>query len=265
VSARLAVLGSPIAHSKSPLLQAAAARVLGLDWEYSRIEATEASLPGILAGLGREWVGLSLTMPLKRAVLPLIAAHDPLVDRLGLANTVRLGGRPHLANTDVGGIERVLAEHAGAARAIVLGAGATAASALEALDRLGVRERIVAARRPDVAAEQLAPLADRFVPLAAADLRYADLVVSTLPGHVDPSVRMPSEVPGTPLLDVAYDPWPTALGSRWQAAGGHLLHGLDMLIEQAVLQVRVFTDADPDEPLPQEDAIRAAMRAAVGR
>jgi shikimate dehydrogenase len=265
VSARLAVLGSPIAHSRSPLLHAAAAEVLGVDWDYGRIEVTEAGLPGLLAGLGPEWVGLSLTMPLKRAVLPLIAAHDPLVDRLGLANTVRLGGSPHLANTDVGGLEVVLAEHAGLDSAIVLGSGATAASALEALGRLGTRERIVAARRPDVAAEQLAGLADRFIPLSTVDLASADVVVSTLPGHADAVVPVPVMVRSTPLLDVAYDPWPTALGARWVAAGGRLLHGLDMLIEQAVLQVRVFTDADPDAPMPREDAIRAAMRRAVGR
>jgi shikimate dehydrogenase len=265
VTSRLAVLGSPIAHSRSPLLHAAAAEVLGLDWRYERLEATEESLPGLLAGLGHEWVGLSLTMPLKRAVLPLVRRHDALVDRLGLANTLRLGPQPHLANTDVGGIEAVLREQSGACRAVVLGGGATAASALEALARLGVRERIVAARRPEVAARGLAGLADGFVALADADLGHADVVVSTMPGHAEVQVPMPDALAGTPLLDVAYDPWPTAIGSRWLAAGGRLLHGLDMLIEQAVLQVRVFTDADPDRPMVREDAVRAAMRAAVGR
>ena len=265
MTSRLAVLGSPIAHSRSPLLHAAAAGVLGLDWRYDRVEATEETLPGLLAGLGDEWVGLSLTMPLKRAVLPLVPAHDPLVDRLGLANTVRLGAAPHLANTDVGGVEAVLRAEAGAGLAVVLGGGATAASALEALARLGVGQRVVAARRPDVAARDLAGLADAFVPLAEADLADADVVVSTLPGHADADVPLPGAVRGTPLLDVAYAPWPTAIGARWLAAGGRLLHGLDMLIEQAVLQVRVFTDADPDAPLPREDEVRAAMRAAVGR
>ena len=103
------------------------------------------------------------------------------------------------------------------------------------------------------------------MPLSAPEIGAADLVISTLPGTADVEVQLPDAVTGVPLLDVAYDPWPTALGARWLAAGGRLLHGLDMLIEQAVLQVRIFTDADPDEPLPREDAIRAAMRAAVGR
>jgi shikimate dehydrogenase len=265
VTSRLAVLGSPIAHSRSPLLHAAAAEVLGLDWRYERIEATEETLPGLLAGLGEEWLGLSLTMPLKRAVLPLVPAHDPLVDRLGLANTLRLGDRPHLANTDVGGVEAVLRAEAGARRAVVLGGGATAASALEALARLGVQERVVAARRPAVAAEDLRGLFDAVVPLAEADLASADVVVSTLPGSAEVEIPLPPAVHGVPLLDVAYSPWPTAIGARWAAAGGRLLHGLDMLIEQALLQVRVFTDADPDAPLAREDEVRAAMRAAVGR
>jgi shikimate dehydrogenase len=265
VSGRLAVLGSPIAHSRSPLLHTAAAEVLGLDWRYERIEATAATLPDLLAGFGPEWVGLSLTMPLKRSVLPLVADHDPLVDRLGLANTVRLGAGPRLANTDVGGIQAVLRGEPRPEVAVVLGAGATAASALEALGRLGVQERIVAARRPEVAEEQLAGLAEAFVPLSAPGIEAAGLVVSTLPGHVELDVPLPAAVSGAPLLDVAYSPWPTALGARWLAAGGRLLHGLDMLIEQAVLQVRVFTDSDPDRPMPREDAVRAAMRRAVGR
>jgi shikimate dehydrogenase len=265
VSGRLAVLGSPIAHSRSPLLHAAAADVLGLDWDYGRIEATEATLPEVLAGLGPEWVGLSLTMPLKRSVLPLVAEHSALVDRLGLANTLRLGERPHLANTDVGGIEAVLRAEPRPLVAVVLGAGATAASALEALDRLDVIERIVASRRPDAAALQLGDLAETFVPLSGPELGAADIVISTLPGHAEYDLELPETLHGVPLLDVAYDPWPTALGARWLAAGGRLLHGLDMLIEQAVLQVRVFTDAEPDVPLPREAEVRAAMRAAVGR
>jgi shikimate dehydrogenase len=263
---RLAVLGSPIAHSASPALQTAAYRVLGLDWTYGREEVDEARLPGFLGGLGPEWRGLSLTMPLKRAVLPLVADRHPLVDRLGLANTVLLGEQPRLFNTDVGGIVAVL-EQAGIAprRALVLGAGATAASALEALSVLGAHERVVAARDPARAAAVLGGAATAVTTLTDAPFEDADVVVATLPGGADSGVMVPAAVPGTPLLDVAYDPWPSRLGAAWAEAGGVLLHGLEMLIEQALLQVRIFTTADPDRPLPREDAVREAMRAAVGR
>jgi shikimate dehydrogenase len=266
VSRRLAVLGAPIAHSRSPLLHAAAARVLGLDWEYGRAEVREADLPAFLAGLGPEWLGLSLTMPLKRAVVPLVADRHPLVDRLGLANTLLLGATPRLFNTDVAGVHAVLRAAGGPyASAVVLGAGATAASTLEALRLQGVPRRVVAARSPQRASAELGDLATAVVPLTTAPLHEADVVVVTLPGGVDPQVAVPSVVRGVPLLDVAYDPWPSALGAAWLGAGGVLLHGLDLLIEQALLQVRIFTAGDPDLPLRQEDAVRQAMREAVGR
>jgi shikimate dehydrogenase len=261
---RLAVLGSPIAHSRSPALQTAAYRVLGLDWSYSAVEVREDGLAPFLAGLGPDWRGLSLTMPLKRAVLPLVAAREPLVDRLGLANTVLLGERPALFNTDVGGIVAAL-RGAGVERVergVVLGGGATAASALEALARLGATTRTVAARDPGRAAGL--PGATAAVPLSGVDLSDADVVVSTLPGRVDVTVPMPEDAGGVPLLDAAYDPWPTSIGAGWLAAGGRLVHGLEMLLEQAVLQVRVFTAGSPEAPLPREDAVRSAMRAAMG-
>lgn len=261
---RLAVLGAPIAHSRSPVLHAAAARVLGLDWDYGRAEVREADLPGFLAGLGPEWLGLSLTMPLKRAVVPLVRSREPLVDRLGLANTVLLGATPRLFNTDVGGIRAVLAGLP-VRRAVVLGAGATAASALEALRGLGADERVVAARDPARAGRELGGLATRVVALADAPLGAADAVVATLPGGVDPGIAVPARADGVPLLDVAYDPWPSPLGAAWTAAGGRLLHGLDLLVEQAVLQVRIFTGGDPDVPLDREDEVRTAMRRAAGR
>ena len=262
--ARLAVLGSPIAHSRSPRLHAAAYRALGLDWTYEAVEATEATLPGLLAGLGPEWRGLSLTMPLKRAVLPLVEGHDDLVDRLGLANTVLLGDRPRLYNTDVGGVVAAL-HGAGVTRidrGVVLGGGATAASALEALALLGAGERIVAARDP--ARSAALPGVTEVVALDAVRLDGVDVVVSTLPGTAHAVVPMPADAAGAPLLDVAYNPWPTLVGAAWLAAGGRLVHGLEMLLEQAVLQVRVFTAGSPDAPLQREDAVRTAMRAAMG-
>ncbi len=263
---RLAVLGSPIHHSRSPQLHAAAYDVLGLDWTYGRAEVTADTLPAFLSDLGPEWRGLSLTMPLKRAVLPLVGGHDPLVDELGLANTVVFGDRAALFNTDVDGMVRVLQRGgvAGARTAVVLGAGATAASALTALDRLGVTDATVAARDVDAAA-RLAGTRSAIRMAAVGDaLAGADVVISTLPGSAQVAVDLPA-LGGTPLLDVAYDPWPTALGAHWIAAEGTLLHGLDLLIEQAVLQVRAFVEGDPAVPLPAEQAVRRAMAAAVGR
>ena len=263
---RLAVLGSPIAHSKSPRLHAAAYAVLGLDWRYEALDVREDELARVLAALGTEWRGLSLTMPLKRAVLDLVAVRDPIVDRLGLANTVVLGRQPKLFNTDVAAIRTVLEDVSTVSRVVVIGGGATAASALEAVRERGAAARVVVARDPQKAAVALGELATEVVGFAAGETRLAsaDVVVSTLPGTA-PAPPMPPRVPGTPLLDVAYDPWPTATGAAWTAAGGRLLHGLDMLIEQAMGQIRVFLSGHPNEALPHEAAVRSAMRAAVGR
>src|SRR6266581_9750496 len=109
---RAAVLGSPVAHSISPVLHRAAYQALGLaGWTYHAIECDEARLPGLLGGCGPEWAGLSLTMPLKRAVLPLLDATEPLAAEVGAANTVVFrGGRRHGHNTDVPGMIAALAE-----------------------------------------------------------------------------------------------------------------------------------------------------------
>ena len=161
---RAAVLGSPIAHSLSPALHRAAYDALGLsDWSYDAVLMQPDGLETWLAGLGSQWAGLSLTMPLKQAVLPLLSSRSDLVEATGAANTVVLrdGGR-HGENTDVAGIVRALRE-AGVehvAWGIVVGAGATAASALAALQQLGESAPNVLVRDPRRATE-LQRCADR--------------------------------------------------------------------------------------------------------
>ncbi len=107
---KAAVLGAPIAHSLSPVLHRAAYQALGLTgWSYQAIECDEAGLPGLIAGCGPDWAGLSLTMPLKRAVLSLLDEAEPLVGEVGAANTVRFdAGLRHGHNTDVPGISDAL-------------------------------------------------------------------------------------------------------------------------------------------------------------
>ena len=131
---KAAVLGSPVSHSLSPALHRAAYAALGLTgWSYGAIDCDEAGLPGLIEGCGPDWAGLSLTMPLKQAVLPLLDTAEPGVTHLAAANTVVfVGGARHGYNTDVAGIMAALTE-AGADRTrpvVILGAGATARAAL---------------------------------------------------------------------------------------------------------------------------------------
>ena len=263
---RAAVLGSPAGHSLSPVLHRAAYADLDLDWTYTACDVGADELAGFLTGLDGTWAGLSLTMPLKRAVLPLLDWLTPQARAVQAVNTVVLSrGRRLGDNTDVPGMVAALAEAGcmAAATATVLGGGATAGSALAALARLGVRDPVVVLRRPEAAAE-LGEVADRHDQTltvrswaAPGDALAAPLVVSTVPGGAADGLaaRLPPR-PGL-LFDVAYDPWPTALAAAWRHAGGVVLGGLDLLVHQAVLQVRLMTGRDVDR-----DRLVTVLRAA---
>jgi shikimate dehydrogenase len=255
---RAAVLGKPIGHSLSPLLHRAAYAALGLDWRYDALEVDVEGLPTLIAGLDDRWRGLSLTMPLKQAVLPLLDEVSDLARDVAAANTVLLdGGRLRGDNTDVHGIVAALAE-AGVTsprRVVVLGGGATARSALAALAGLGERSPVLVVRSEPVetleAAARLGvtPRVERFRPELLQD---CDLLLSTLPpGAADRFAEHVAEVPA--LLDVVYDPWPSVLA---RACRGTVVGGDAMLLHQAAAQVELMTG----RPAPLE-AMRAALRA----
>jgi shikimate dehydrogenase len=216
---------------------------------------TAAELPDFLDGLDDTWAGLSLTMPLKEAVLPLLESASGLVEQVSAANTVLLPDR-HGENTDVAGIVGALAE-AGVskvARAVVLGGGATARSALAALARLGCYKPSLVVRSP---ADATLAAAARLgvVPVVSgwdpAVLAGAELLISTVPpGAADGFAPYVADLPI--LLDVVYDPWPTALASSCR---GTVVGGSAMLLHQAAAQVELMTRSKP--PL---EAMRAALK-----
>lgn len=281
---RLAVLGHPIAHSRSPRIHRAAYAQLGLPWRYTAVRVAESQLHEFLATRGPEWRGFSVTMPLKSEAHRLCAVLDPIAQESGVVNTLfRLAGdaqTPRWAgfNTDVAGLAAAL-RRAGLdlTRTVILGAGATAVSALLAARTLGAEEATVLARRAEAAAQ----IAARFdgTPReggAAAtgisvrgwaldDARAAELpmrataVISTLPGDAGERIALPAGITALPMFDVAYDPWPSPLAVRWRAAGGDATPGLDMLVEQALVQVRIFVGGDPGALLPDEPRLLAAM------
>jgi shikimate dehydrogenase len=251
---RAGVLGSPVAHSLSPALHRAAYRELHLaGWSYDAIECNEQGLPALLDALGPEWAGLSLTMPLKRAVLPLLDYTEPLAAEVGAANTVVFAdGQRRGFNTDVGGIVTALSE-AGIkpeGNVVVLGNGATACSALAGLRRLGATDIAVAVRSPG-RAEPLLAVAGRLgvrVRLIALgpDLasRRWQLLVSTIPAAAaEPTAAQLSagELSAAAVLDVGYDPWPTALAAAAAKAGSSVISGYEMLVYQAAGQVELMT------------------------
>jgi shikimate dehydrogenase len=251
---RAAVLGSPIAHSLSPALHRAAYRQLGLaDWTYSAIECDEQRLPSLLDSLGPEWAGLSLTMPLKRAVLPLLDHVEPLVTQVGAANTVVFAdGKRRGFNTDVSGIVTALRQ-AGVTtggNVLVLGSGATACSALAALHAVGV-DAVCVAVRASARAKPLLEVADRLgVQVALLEFGPAlarrpwQLLISTIPAAgaepVAAQLRT-GTLAAVGVFDVVYDPWPTPLAAAAEKAGSTVISGLDMLVHQAAGQVELMT------------------------
>ena len=264
---RCAVLGSPIAHSLSPALHTAAYAQLGLSgWSYSAHEVTEPELAGFVAGCDASWAGLSLTMPLKAAALQL-GDVDPLAALVGAANTLIFAadGRS-VHNTDVGGLVSAVRRTTDLVcrQVTIVGAGATARSSLVSAAQLGAASVTLVAR-DRTKGESLRPLAETCgLELVVSgwddETGPADLLISTVTaGAADQ--RAASLVAGASVVfDAVYDPWPTRLAVEAERAGRTVVNGLDLLVGQAVLQIRLMTgrDISPDVLLT---AGRAALRA----
>lgn len=301
---RAAVIGWPAAHSLSPVLHEAAYAQLGLaDWRYTIRPTRPEELASLLDQMRAPvpdgepaWEGLSVTMPHKQALVAAADVVDPLASVVGAANTVvaqRSGRGPALLavfNTDVAGIVGAVREHldpgARPRRAVVLGSGATACSALAALTELGAQDVTVVARRHSGPGRAVAAAHRMGLEITAVSWRPgqvcgpgsdgevaerlagADVVVSTLPaGAGDGLARVLAQAAsagrtvaaGAVLLDVVYAPWPTALAGAWQAAGGRIAPGWLMLLHQATGQVRLMTGREPDVE-PMRVALQEAIR-----
>jgi shikimate dehydrogenase len=261
---KAAVLGSPIAHSKSPQLHLAAYRALGLDgWTYERIECGAEELPGIVGGFGPEWVGVSVTAPGKFAALGFADEHTERAEQVGSANTlVRTPQGWRADNTDIDGVAGAIGSASG--WALVCGSGGTAPAAVVGLAQLGVSGITVVARNPEKAA-RLVDLGTRIgVPTRfcgldadtlAGEVASAEVLVSTIPADV--ASRHAGTFATIPvLLDAVYDPWPTPLAAAVAEQGGRVINGVQMLLHQAFAQVQQFTGL----PAPR-DAMTGALAA----
>ncbi|MEJ7795419.1 MAG: shikimate dehydrogenase [Nocardioides sp.] len=258
-----AVLGDPVAHSLSPVLHRTAYAETGLDWTYDAHRVAAGGLGRFVAGLGADWRGLSLTMPLKREALALADDVSDLARQAGAANTLVLDGARRMAdNTDVPGAVAALRERVDQTLVVatILGGGATATSTALALCELGVGSLTLLVRSPDRALDTLAAIDAHPVRPAVrigalgADPVVGDIVVSTIPveAQTPELVARCADVPV--VFEVVYDPWPTPLAAS--AADRVLVTGLDLLVHQAALQFELFTG----QPAPL-----AAMRAAGER
>lgn len=274
----LALLGAPVAHSRSPAIHTAALEAMGVDARYLAFAVPPAGLAEAVRGLrALGALGANVTVPHKRAVMAHLDEVEPAARAIGAVNTlVREGERWIGANTDAPGLVRSL-EEAGVelagARVWVVGAGGAARAAVAGLAEAGVASIRVSARRPEQAAElveDLAPLAgDRLHHGALEGAAPADLFVqatsATLEGAADPdrfaaSLPLHALAPNATVIDLVYAPLETAALRRARALGLRTVDGLGMLVWQAALALERWTGVEP----PVE-VMRAAARGGAPR
>ena len=245
---KAAVLGSPISHSLSPVLHRAAYRALGLPHTFEAIEVDEASLVDFVRGLDSNWLGLSLTMPLKEVAFQIADEVSQVAVKAGAINTLVMGEKISAHNTDVIGIVDSLNEFgvSDPKSAVILGAGATARSALVAFAEMKIDEVSVVARNSEKASalrmlgESLG-VAVNHSDLDESEWLTADVVVNTTPKNAMDNIAEFVDSPQGILLDVIYDPWPTLLAASWGVQGGKIVSGISMLLHQAVHAVELMT------------------------
>ncbi|MCL2724440.1 MAG: shikimate dehydrogenase [Polyangiaceae bacterium] len=265
---RFAVIGSPVAHSMSPGMHAAAYRALGLPHVYEKIETTEAEVGARVEALRRgEFAGLNVTVPHKIRVQAFVDEIDARARVAGAANTLVRGedGRITAHNTDVpalaGELVR-LAEKQGAetfrgSTALVLGAGGAARAAIVALaSMLGVARIVVRdvtfphhaftaemrgalaaiGARVEIVAEPLVPARSEAANLSAIVQATSCGMNGGAPGEIVADAVGWSTVPDRVVaLDVVYAPRSTPLLARARARGLVADNGLGMLARQGAL------------------------------
>ena len=252
---KAAVLGSPIAHSLSPLLHTIAYAELGIESEYVRIEIKSGGLNAFLVTCDQSWTGFSLTMPLKEEVLSFTSDISPISQRIRSANTLmQKDGEWSVTTTDVSGFKHALAAHGRDASGdvLIIGAGATARAAVAACD--GIADRITIMNRSLSRVESISNCVEfsdlDFVSWQEAGvIESADLIISTTPeGVSDCLIDYFPANPTAVFFDVLYKPWRTKALAAWSAVGGQIIDGLELLIHQGIDQVGLFSGQSIDRP-----------------
>ncbi|HEX4669628.1 MAG TPA: shikimate dehydrogenase [Solirubrobacterales bacterium] len=274
---RLAVLGHPVAHSRSPAMQNAALAALGLEeWSYEAIDvAPEGFEERVRAMAAEGFAGANVTVPHKHAALALADAPSEVAGEIGAANTLSFGTGEIVAdNTDAGGLLAALPEPAAGRRALVLGAGGAARGVVWALEREGATVEVwnrTAARAERLCAELGGTAiggaddddAAAGAPAMIPDQSAYDLIVNTsmagLKGE-DPFAVLPLSRDGfgsdQTVVDMVYGETPSPLLVAAADAGAVVVDGLEILVQQGALSLRIWTGREA--PL---EVMRIAARA----
>lgn len=262
---RLAVLGHPVAHSRSPAMQSAALAELGLaeEWSYEAIDVAPQDFERLVRAMpGEGFAGANVTVPHKEAALALADTASQAARQIGAANTLSFdGGGIRADNTDAPGLLAAIAALPSApsgGRALVLGAGGAARAAIWALARGGADVDLAALavdvwnRTPARAARAHAELGGRAElgggPVEAPRQQDYELIVNTtsvgLRGE-DPFAELPLReddfASGQIVVDMVYGEGLTRLLAAATAAGATTLDGIEVLVRQGALSLELWT------------------------
>jgi len=259
---KAAVLGSPIAHSLSPLLHKSAYEILGIEGDYSAIDVPAPTLSDFLDRcLNEGWDGFNLTMPLKETVFESgVVTFDESATRIRSANTlVRSGNGFQASSTDMTAFDRLLRDTP-VDRTAIIGGGGTARAAIGALaDRARSIDLIVRTPGRVDMARAIAPKVNFEIKKMDAALEGYDLVINTTPqGAADHFASRLKDVSAL-YFECLYQPWPTELSFAWKELGGATLNGIDLLVEQALDAISLITGEIFDYDLMRTRLLTVAM------
>jgi len=260
---RLAVLGHPVEHSRSPAMQSAALAAVGLgeEWSYGAIDvAPDRFEQRVLAMSGEGFVGANVTVPHKAAALALADDLSETCREIGAANTLSFAnGQVRADNTDAEGLLRALPSSPGGRRALVLGAGGAARAVVWALLRAGAAVEVW--NRTELRSRNLCEELGGEV-VADPDPTAYDLIVNSTAvglGGEDPFAELPLAREGflarQVVVDMVYGAKPTELLLAAQAIGATTVDGIEVLVQQGALSFEIWTGREP--PL---DTMRSAAR-----
>lgn len=278
---RLAVLGYPVGHSRSPAMHNAALAALGMDgeWSYEAIEVAPEGFEALVRAMpGEGFAGANVTVPHKLLALAFADSASAKAEEIGAANTLIFGpDGTHADNTDAGGLVASLPRSPQGQNALVLGAGGAGMAAVWALGALGAKVGIWnrTPARAETVRFEVTQRAEQFEieievnvvepepePTVDLDLGAYDLIVNTTAvglGGEDPFTELPLRrdgfAPGQVVVDMVYSSAPSTLLAAAAACGAETVDGIEVLVQQGALSFELWTGRKP--PL---DVMRAAAR-----
>jgi shikimate dehydrogenase len=261
---QFAVIGDPISHSLSPKIHAAAYKALGLDWQYGAVQVPKGQLASFISENKDRYSGLSVTMPLKIEANKVAGSLDDLTTLTGVTNTLLFTGGIKGFNTDVFGIRKALGDSwSTSKRVAILGAGATARSAIAAVSAESPNAAVTVFARATLKATELIALGKSLgVVVNLKELaefsNHQEITINTLPGG---AISVATDHQSGWLLSANYSEADKSFVENFDEQ--KTISGIEMLLWQAVGQIRIFLSGDSLLPIENEGQMLEAMRKAL--